>query len=159
MRIHIKPITEANRQAALELSAAPGQEGFVETPEECLAEADRRRCWRPVGIYDEEILVGFAMYGFFPEYLPFGRVWLDRLLIDAHFQGRGYGHAALANLLERLGKEYGRRRIYLSVYENNLSAIRLYKSFGFHFTGEKDVHGEDVMVRKSGASKTPPASS
>ena len=39
------------------------------------------------------------MYGFFWEYLPFGRLWLDRLLIDRRFQGRGYGRAALAALL------------------------------------------------------------
>ena len=41
------------------------------------------------------------MYGFFWEYLPFGRLWLDRLLIDRRFQGRGYGRAALAALLDQ----------------------------------------------------------
>ena len=41
------------------------------------------------------------MYGFFWEYLPFGRLWLDRLLIDRRFQGLGYGRAALAALLDQ----------------------------------------------------------
>ena len=41
------------------------------------------------------------MYGFFWEYLPFGRLWLDRLLIDRRFQGRGYGRAALAAMLDQ----------------------------------------------------------
>lgn len=102
MKIRLEPVTVASRAAVERLETAPGQEGFVESVAECLAEADRRRCWRPVGVYDGDALIGFAMYGFFWEYLPFGRLWLDRLLIDRRFQGRGYGRAALAALLERL---------------------------------------------------------
>ena len=104
MKIPLEPVTVASRAAVERLETAPGQEGFVESVAECLAEADRRRCWRPVGVYDGDALIGFAMYGFFWEYLPFGRLWLDRLLIDRRFQGRGYGRAALAALLEREGE-------------------------------------------------------
>ena len=101
MKIRLEPVTVASRAAVERLETAPGQEGFVESVAECLAEADRRRCWRPVGVYDGDALIGFAMYGFFWEYLPFGRLWLDRLLIDRRFQGRGYGRAALAALLDQ----------------------------------------------------------
>ena len=136
MKIRLEPVTVASRAAVERLETAPGQEGFVESVAECLAEADRRRCWRPVGVYDGDALIGFAMYGFFWEYLPFGRLWLDRLLIDRRFQGRGYGRAALAALLERLEREYHKKRIYLSVVEANRPAAALYESFGFRFTGE-----------------------
>ena len=78
MNLHIEPITNKNRQEALALKLAPYQKGYVETIEECLKEADHKKCWRPVGIYDGDTLVGFAMYGFFWMYFPFGRVWLDR---------------------------------------------------------------------------------
>lgn len=145
MKIRLEPVTVASRAAVERLETAPGQEGFVESVAECLAEADRRRCWRPVGVYDGDALIGFAMYGFFWEYLPFGRLWLDRLLIDRRFQGRGYGRAALAALLERLEREYHKKRIYLSVVEANRPAAALYESFGFRFTGERDTHGERVM--------------
>ena len=37
----------------------------MESVAECLAEADRRRCWRPVGSMMGMPLIGFAMYGFF----------------------------------------------------------------------------------------------
>ena len=104
IKIRLEPVTVASRAAVERLETAPGQEGFVESVAECLAEADRRRCCRPVGVYDGDALIGFAMYGFFWEYLPFGRLWLDRLLIDRRFQGRGYGRAALAALLEREGE-------------------------------------------------------
>lgn len=155
MQLHLEPITSKNRDQALSLHVAPGQETYVETVRQCLQEADKRRCWRPVGIYDQDALVGFAMYGFFWEYLPWGRLWLDRLLIDRSCQGKGYGHAAFQALLERLTREYGQRKIYLSVIEGNDAAIALYQKFGFQFNGERDVHQEKVMVRPAGCLTQP----
>lgn len=149
MKLHFKPVTEENRSLVLTLSPAPEQEGFIENVSQCLWEADHRKSWRPVGIYDEDLLVGFAMYGFFWEYLPFGRVWLDRLLIDRKFQGRGYGKAALAGLTDLLCRTYHRKKIYLSIIDGNEAALHLYEAFGYRFTGKKDLHGERIMVYRA----------
>ena len=92
------------------LQLLPHQQGYIETVAQCLSEAKRYRVWRPVGIYDEHTLIGFAMYGFFFwEYLPKGRLWLDRFLIDYHYQGKGYGKTALQKLLDRLEQEYHKK--------------------------------------------------
>ena len=147
MQLRLEPVTQENRLAVLSLRAGTGQEGFVETVSACLDEAAQRADWRPMAIYDGTAVVGFAMYGYFWEYPPAGRVWLDRLLIDAARQGRGYGRAAVASLLARLAEEYGPRDIYLSVVDGNTAAARLYEAFGFVFTEERDVHGEHVMRR------------
>ena len=146
MELHFEPITEENRKEAEALSPAPGQENYIESVADCMREADARASWRPLGIYDGSTLVGFAMYGFFQEYLPAGRVWLDRLLIDRHFQHRGYGQIAVSCLLNRIWKEYGCSKIYLSVYSDNTAAINLYRKLGFAFNGELDLKGEKVMV-------------
>lgn len=146
MNLHFEPITSENRAQAEALEIASAQHGFVESVAECLLEADKRRCWRPVGIYDGDILVGFAMYGFFWEYLPFGRIWLDRLLIDYHYQGNGYGKAAVSELLLILHRKYRRNKVFLSVFDGNDTAIRMYQKAGFHYNGQTDVHGEKVMV-------------
>ena len=98
---------------------------------------------RIMGVVTLTMAFGFAMMG----RVPAGRVWLDRLLIDAARQGRGYGRAAVASLLARLAEEYGPRDIYLSVVDGNTAAARLYEAFGFVFTEERDVHGEHVMRR------------
>lgn len=150
MELHSLPVTPDNRAQILDLQIMPEQRGYIESVAECLAEADQNRRWRPVGLFDRETLVGFAMYGyFFWEYFPHGRLWLDRLLIDARFQGQGYGRSAVSHLLERLSREWPKKPVYLSVIHGNDRAVRLYESFDFHFTGEKDIHGEDIMVRKA----------
>ena len=105
------------------LALLPEQAGFIESPTECLREADASDFWRPVGIYDGTELVGFAMYGYLP-FLGEGQLWFDRLLIDKAFQGRAMP-AAIAALLERLRQEYPCRRVYLSVYGDNAAAIHL----------------------------------
>lgn len=148
MNIHFEPVTDENRDDVIKLRTAEWQISFVEDVEECLQEADRYHAWRPVGIFDGSTLIGFAMYGFFWQYLPFGRVWLDRLLVDKEYQGRGYGKEAVAKLLDRLCREYGRSKIYLSVYKENTAAIALYEQFGFRFNGKLDTKGEQIMVYK-----------
>lgn len=148
MHIHFEPVTEMNREAILALEIHENQKGFIESIEDCLLEASKIKCWRPVGIYDDTSLIGFAMYGFFWQYLPFGRVWLDRFLIDKRYQGYGYGKAVFPLLVQRLQQEYGRKKLYLSVTKDNAVAAHLYQQFGFRYNGQRDIHGEHVMVLK-----------
>ena len=145
MCLHFETVTAKNRGAVERLALLPEQAGFIESPTECLREADASDFWRPVGIYDATELVGFAMYGYLP-FLGEGQLWFDRLLIDKAFQGRGYAKAAIAALLERLRQEYPCRRVYLSVYGDNAAAIHLYQQAGFSFNGDYDTKGERVMV-------------
>ncbi|MGB9943845.1 spermine/spermidine acetyltransferase, partial [Bacillus subtilis] len=107
--------------------------------------------YKPVGLYYEGDLVGFAMYGLFPEYdedNKNGRVWLDRFFIDERYQGKGLGKKMLKALIQHLAELYKCKRIYLSIFENNIHAIRLYQRFGFQFNGELDFNGEKVMVKE-----------
>lgn len=145
MNLYFIPVTQENRQQVEQLHVYPEQEHNIESVTECLMEADETEEWNTVGIYDGDVLVGFAMYGFFQN-IQGGQVWLDRLLIDRNFQGHGYGKAAIPLLLNKLFMEYGKHQIYLSVYADNKQAIHLYQSIGFHFNGEYDTNGEQVMI-------------
>lgn len=152
MEIKILPVTEQTREEITALRILPEQSGYVETVEECLEEAANNARWNPVGIYADEKPAGFAMYGFFEKkyYPSAGRLWLDRFLVDLHFQGKGIGKAAMEHMLGRLAVEYPQKDIYLSVIAGNDAAIHMYREFGFEFIGEKDIHGEDVMVKRQG---------
>ena len=76
------------------------------------------------------------------------------LLYTSDYQGHGYGHIVLPMMIEKLRSEYHRKKIYLSVVEENQGAIHLYEKFGFQFNGETDVHGEKVMVLKETLKET-----
>lgn len=143
-RLHFELVNDENRKEVESLTVFSEQAGFIESVNECLQEADELELWRPVGIYDSDTLIGFAMYGYFPEPTP-GQLWLDRLLIDKKYQGKGYGKQAVFSLLERLHAEYQSDTVYLSVYENNPRAIRLYQQIGFRFNGKYDTKGEHIM--------------
>lgn len=145
MQLSIEPVTEQIRAQALALRVGPGQEHFVETVQACLEEADQIADWEPVVIRDGDQIIGFSMYGFM-RCENRARVWFDRLLIDWHYQHRGYGRQAVQTLLERMKAEFPGQDIYLSAYDDNQVAIRLYESFGFRFNGELDINGEKVMV-------------
>ena len=84
MQLRLEPVTQENRLAVLGLRAGTGQEGFVEAVSACLDEAAQRADWRPMAIYGRHGGGRFRHVRlFFGEYPPAGRVWLDRLLIDA----------------------------------------------------------------------------
>lgn len=146
MDLNLRKVCDENYSSIIDLHVKEGQEGFIETTKECLQEAEELALWRPVGIYDGDKLVGFAMYGCFEYEGKKGRVWLDRLMIGDGHQGKGYGKASLNLLIQTLYEEYNCDEIFLSIYEDNVNAIRLYENVGFRFNGEIDTKGEKVMV-------------
>lgn len=151
-QLHFEVVNSSNRTDVEKLEVFSEQAGFIESAAECLQEADGLELWRPVGIYDGNELIGFAMYGYFPEPAP-GQLWLDRLLIDKKYQKKGYGKQAVLALLDRLKTEYASDTVYLSVYENNARAVRLYRQIGFRFNGRYDTKGESIMEYHYGSER------
>lgn len=149
--IRLLPANAKNRSDLLKLSLLPNQTHFIESVEDCLKEADALSLWKPVGIYDDDTLIGFAMYGLWKREGEHGRVWLDRFLIDQSQQKKGYGKKALIALILHIFESYGYDEVYLSLYEDNTVALNLYKKLGFSFNGEKDIHNERIMVLKKTA--------
>lgn len=148
MNIAIKEVAQNNISDIIALRVGDLQKAYIETPLQSLQDASECPYYRPAGLYMDDILVGFAMYGFFPHEKQGGRVWLDRYLIDERYQGRGLGKIMLQALIEHLVHLYDCQEIYLSLYEDNRAAMNLYQKFGFRFNGELDINGEDVMVKK-----------
>ncbi len=146
MNLNLKKVDNSNFIEVLSLRVNKDQEGFIETTEQCLKEAEELSIWRPFGIYDENLLIGFAMYGFFENEGTQGRVWLDRFMIGKEHQGKGYGKVSLTLLINELYEKYNCDEIFLSIYEDNINAIRMYEKLGFRFNGELDTSGEKVMI-------------
>ncbi|MCG1010764.1 GNAT family N-acetyltransferase [Salinicoccus sp. ID82-1] len=139
IEISIRDINTDNLARVKRIRIKENQENFIETVDECLAEAEIHKEWCPVSIYAGEGIVGFAMYG------AFGKnpdVWIDRIIIDASHQGKGYGTAAMQQLMEIVMDKYSVRTVYLSFTSGNHVAQKIYEKLGFRFTEEYDPAGE-----------------
>ena len=142
----LRPITEENYLDAFNLALGPEQEQFVSNPIRSLAQAYvyRDQC-QPFGIYAEGKMVGYVMviYDYdVPEY----DVW--HMMIDADWQGQGYGRQALDRVIEYIKtKPFGdSNRVVLTCNKENTAARRLYESKGFAATGNEDENEIELVM-------------
>lgn len=87
--LHFEAVNSRNRAEVEHLEVFAEQSGFIESVTQCLQEADKLELWRPIGIYDRGMLIGFAMYGYFPEPAPGqvpenNRTWQNRSAYRGH---------------------------------------------------------------------------
>ena len=150
MHIRLLPITDENRAAVLALSVREDQP-FVAPNDVSLRQADEVNAEhpgvaRPFAIYADEKLVGFCMFSFTPEEdEPEDRYWLWRFMIDKNEQGKGYGQAALKEIV-RYFKDNGADMLYLSTEPENELGLHIYHKLGFRETGVIS-DGEAVLMR------------
>ena len=149
--LRLEKIHGQNVWDILRLKVAENQRHFVSSNDRSIIEAYTTITGNgyafPFGIYDDDIPVGFLMIGFgtddyWDDAPPVAadnyNLW--RLMIDEKYQNKGYGRAAVKLALDFIntlpcGKaEY----CWLSYEPENEVARRLYQSFGFEETGEKD---------------------
>jgi diamine N-acetyltransferase len=139
--VSLRPVTAENAGTIMRLKVAPGQEQFVASNERSLAQAHfSREAWYRA-IYADEVPVGFLMLyddPVKPEY------FLWRLMIDAAYQGNGFGHQAMQHLIEHVRGRPNAKELLLSHGEGEGNPGAFYTSMGFQYTGET-LHGELVM--------------
>ena len=151
----LRPIDASNYRECIELTVAPAQEGFVASNVQSLADAYvYRDAAEPYAVYVDEEMVGFAllyplvedMSGHtVPADAPLIGYILVRLMIDGRFQGRGYGRAALAAIVDTV-RERGLGKIRLSVVPENRQALDFYRRNGFVETGEAE--GREIVMER-----------
>ena len=135
MIIKLEPVNDNNREAVLALSVREDQP-FVAPNDVSLRQADEANAEqpgvaRPFAIYADEKLVGFCMFAFNPEEEDEDdRYWLWRFMIDRNEQGKGYGQAALQEIIKYF-KENGADRLFLSTEPENECGLHVYHEAGF----------------------------
>jgi diamine N-acetyltransferase len=151
MTVTVREITRENWEQCVRLKVATEQESFVASNAVSLAQSKYETEWIPLAVYDDDEMVGFAMYGV---YRDEGKYWILRVMVDHRFQGKGYGRAAMGLVLDRLRATPGCDEVAISYEPENDVARRLYASFGFRETGEV-VEGESVARLSFGATSRP----
>ena len=104
--VHLRPITRDNFRACIALRVADTQVGMVAANTQSLAEAYVNPALTPLGIYDAAAC-GFEepptpMVGFTMIERAAGVGFILRLMVDQAYQGRGYGRAAMTEVIRRL---------------------------------------------------------
>ena len=137
-QVTLRKIDENNFLDAFHLTLKDGQEKFVSHPIRSLAQAYvyYHQC-TPFGIYDADRMVGYVMVIYDYDLQEYD-IW--HMMIDAAQQGKGYGKAAMEQVLTYIAqKPFGDSdRVALTCSPENSAALRLYRQFGFTETGNAD---------------------
>jgi diamine N-acetyltransferase len=145
--VTLREITADTVRAVTNLSVAEGQKGFVAPNAVSLAQAlFAPEAWYRAIYFDEE-LVGFVMLedqSLLSPPPPRPEVGVWRFMIDARFQGRGIGRAALLLVIEHVRSKRLFTRLQLSYVPGPGCPEPFYLSLGFRHTGRVD-DGEIVL--------------
>ncbi|GAA1281368.1 GNAT family N-acetyltransferase [Pseudonocardia aurantiaca] len=144
--VHLREITDDNRDAVRALRVRRHQKQFVDSVSKSLKEAaktpDANPWYRAVYRGDEP--VGFVMLSWNPPAGPFaGRHFLWRLLIDKRYQRCGIGREAMTLIID-LVRADGGTQLLTSYGPGEGEPWPFYKGLGFEPTGEID-DGEIVL--------------
>lgn len=148
----IRPVTKENWHALIDLKVREDQKKFVASNLYSIAQSkfgdEYQGHWDlfPFGIYDGDEPVGFLMYAFNFEHQR-EQAYVQRLMVDEKFQGKGYGKFAMQKALEIFRADERIKNVAISYEPDNDAARKLYASLGFVETGEI-VEDEVVALLK-----------
>ena len=157
--MELRKVDSENIWKIVKLSVFDEQKGFVATNTESILEAyvtiTAGGTALPFGIYDDDILVGFIMFGYGTvgdedePMIAASNYCLWRFMIDKMYQRQGLGKKAMHVALNYL-KTYpcgAADSVWLSYEPENIAAKTLYSAMGFIENGE--MCGDAIVaVRK-----------
>lgn len=143
--ITLKAVNAENKSACTSLRVSAEQARFISDNAGSLEEAAREpEVARPFLILADGKPVGFTMFAFDESNDdPHDRYWLWRFMIDERLQNKGYGGAALKEIINYF-RDHNADEITLSTKPDNTVALSLYRKFGFRENGEMN-DGEVVL--------------
>ena len=156
-KVTLRPITKTNFYDCINLEVDASQAALVASNTKSLAEAYVNSSLYPLAIYDEATrgwekpkspMVGFTMYE-----LEAGVGFILRLMIDPKYQRRGYGKAAMIEVIRRLRLHTEVEAIATSHRKENVAAASLFRNLGFRewkIGWAKDIEGEVFLILDDG---------
>ena len=140
--ITLQTVTKDNFWDCIDLSVYPEQENFITSNSISIAQSKIQPEYTPLAIYNDETMVGFIMYCLDADDDEY---WIYRLMIDQHYQGKGFATEALHQVIEIIKDDKTRNQIFLGVPLESEPAVHLYEQAGFKFNGQ--IFGQEhIMV-------------
>lgn len=141
-KIAFRKVTGKTVRTICDLSVSEEQRKFIAPNAVSIAQAYFAKSAWFRAIYVDETPVGFVMLYEVPKR---GKHYLWRFMIDAKYQGNGYGRRALELVIRHVRRDPKAKALYLSVARAKGGAENLYRSFGFDFTGKVEGRGGEIM--------------
>lgn len=137
-KITLRPLNRFNWEAATQLELHDYQSDFMPSILHSIAQSKFEKL-EPMGIFAEDDLVGFAMYGNFS-----GVCWINRIMLDKAHQEKGYGKKALQLILNKIKTRPNCQEIRTSFVHANALAEYFFGKMGFQRITD-GLDGEIVM--------------
>ena len=143
--IRLIDVNEQNWLDIRKLSVSEPQKGFLDSAVGILARGyvyrhDRAKV---IGIEEDDTVIGVALVRDLDD--EPACYDLQQFMIDARFQGKGYGTAALRMLLSELERERKYDCVEVCVKKTDAAALRVYEKAGFVDTGYIDEEVPDCL--------------
>ena len=129
MNINFKGIDKSNYNTCINLKVGDHQNDYVASNAISLVQAFYEEELYPIGIFNDEEMVGFILYDYDKELEGWS---FSRFMIDINHQNKGYGSKALEKFLEFFHNKYEEENLYTSVEIDNKVAMKLYEKYGFN---------------------------
>lgn len=128
--VSLRTIDKSNWKEAIKLSVKEDQKPFVASNLYSIAEVQFLDDFHAMGIYLDDKMVGFTMFGIDPDD---NNYWIYRLMIDEGYQGRGLGVESVLKVIEAIqGMNRANIPLIMIGYQpNNKGAQATYKKAGF----------------------------
>lgn len=141
MGIKLVPIDKENYEECIKLKISDEQTNLVAPNIRSLVQAAYEPNLYPLGVYNENEMVGFILYDFDEELNGWS---MSRLMIGHLYQNKGLGKLTLKTFLTFFKDKYPSKPLYTSAEIENHIAIKLYESEGFKKLEifEYDYNGE-----------------
>ncbi|MFC6333393.1 GNAT family N-acetyltransferase [Paenibacillus septentrionalis] len=144
MTVVLKSVSIENWYQCSQLNVKPEQLSVFPAPVVYwIAESKYVEEFELRAIYSNESLVGFLVYCTRPD--QDDNYWIPAIMIDEKHQGKGYGKAALKELIQMMSQSHC-TRIMIGHRPNNVIAGKLYESLGFHRISEEVIEEEIIRL-------------
>ncbi|MCU5300020.1 GNAT family N-acetyltransferase, partial [Bacillus paranthracis] len=129
-KIYLKPIDKNNWEEAIRLSVKKEQQTLIASNLYSIAEVQFLDDFYAKGIYLDETMIGFTMFGIDSDD---NNYWIYRLMIDKKFQGKGIGKQAIHLVIDEIRRNNNANIsiIMIGYAPENFTAKFLYKKVGF----------------------------
>ena len=140
--VNLRPIDEKNVLAIIRLNVTEEQEDLVAPNSVSIAQAAHTTNRWERAIYADDEPVGYVLLS---EDHEKPRYYLWRYMIDKRFQGKGFGKAAMQQVIEYVRSIPGATEMFLSYVPSDEGPRAFYAGLGFEDTGVE--HGGELEMR------------